>query len=288
MAIELPDIRAEWNFGDTKKSRANFENLIKKYSTHEEYILELKTQIARTLGIESSFDEAHKLLDEVNKSLKENQKTAIARYYIERGRVYNSDNKRNEAVQEFLKALEASKVIKHEHLIVDSAHMLAIAGPKFKDQKKWTEIALEEAKKAKDSKVQDWRGSLLNNWGSSLFEQKQYKEAMKIFKDALEFRKTKSNTEAIIIAKWSVARTHRALNEVDKALVIQLSLIKEWDKIGKKDGYVYEELGEIYLLTKEDEKRKKYFQMAYEELSKDKWFVKNESKKLDRLGALSK
>ena len=287
MANELPDIRSEWNFGNTKQSRDNFEKLIEKYSVHEEYILELKTQIARTLGLESRFDEAHKLLDKIKQSLKKEHKTATARYFIERGRVFNSDNKKEEAAKEFFKAFEASKEINSEHLIVDSAHMLAIAVPEFKDQKKWTEIAIDEASKAKDSKVKDWKGSLLNNWGWSLFDQKQYQEAMQVFKDALAFRETKNNAEAIIIARWSIARTHRALNEIDKAIEIQISLIREWERIGEKDGYVYEELGELYLVKKDDKNRKKYFKMAYDELLKDKWFAKNEKKRLERFKSLS-
>ena len=77
-------------------------------------------------------------------------------------------------------------------------------------------------------------------------------------------------------------------NEIDKALEIQLKLIKEWEKIGKQDGYVYEELGEIYLLQKKNEARKKYFKMAYEKLSQDKWFAKNKSERLARLKTLSR
>ena len=287
MANVLPDIRDLWNYNQPQQSREKFKKLIQTYSHHDEYVLILKTQVARTLGLELKFQEAHKLLAQVQESLKPNQKRATAWYFIEKGRVYNSHHKKSDAIQNFLQAFKFSQEIQHEHLIVDSAHMLAIASVNFEDQKKWTKIAIEEAGQATDLRVRDWKGSLLNNWGWSLFEQKEYKAALKVFKEALKFRETKSSTEAILIAKWTVARTYRAINEIDSALKIQTTLLKDWENLGKKDGYVYEELGELYLVKKEDKKRKRYFQLAFQELSKDPWFVKNKSQRLERIKTLA-
>lgn len=81
----------------------------------------------------------------------------------------------------------------------------------------------------------------------------------------------------------------------DEALPILLSLVEEYDlmmKEGKLDipepilfsvrGLVYEELAEIY------HARAKYFAgLAYEDLSKDEWFKKLESARLERLKKLS-
>ena len=105
-------------------------------------------------------------------------KKAMTRYFLERGRVYNSSGKKEEAIKEFLKSFELAKAINFEYLIVDAAHMLAIANKEFSEQKKWTEIAIENAKSAKDQQTKDWMGSLLNNWGWSLFDQKKFEQAL--------------------------------------------------------------------------------------------------------------
>ena len=52
------------------------------------------------------------------------------------------------------------------------------------------------------------------------------------------------------------------------------------------DGYVYEELGEIYLAKGED-LSKMYFGFAFNELGKDEWFAKNEAARLQRMKDLS-
>jgi len=56
----------------------------------------------------------------------------------------------------------------------------------------------------------------------------------------------------------------------------------------EQDGYVYEELGELYLLKNETDKSKEYFSKAYEILSKDDWMMKNETSRIDRMFKLSR
>ena len=99
-------------------------------------------------------------------------------------------------------------------------------------------------------------------------------------------RQGKETTPAVFIAKWTVARTLRALNRIDDAIKVQLGLMEEMVKGEAADGYVYEELGELYLM-KGEELHKMYFQFAYNELSKDSWFAANETARLNRMKELA-
>ena len=109
---------------------------------------------------------------------------------------------------------------------------------------------------------------------------------MSIFLRALKWREEKQQPYETFLAKWCVARTLRALNRIEDALKIQLGLFEQLVEEDKKDGYVYEELAELYL-QKNDAVHKMYFQFAYNELSLDTWLAKNEPARLSRLKELS-
>ena len=96
------------------------------------------------------------------------------------------------------------------------------------------------------------------------------------------WREEKQSAHELFLAKWCVARTLRALGRLDDAIKIQLALLEQMIDIGPTDGYVYEELGELYLAKGEDVS-KMYFQFAYNELSKDTWLAANEPKRLERM-----
>jgi hypothetical protein len=102
----------------------------------------------------------------------------------------------------------------------------------------------------------------------------------------LAFREAKGEPSSIRVAKWSVARTYRSMKRYEEALKIQMSLEEEFNKLPEKDGYVYEELGELYLALTKTDFSKKYFGLAYGELSKDEWFKSNEAKRLQRIKEL--
>ncbi len=107
-----------------------------------------------------------------------------------------------------------------------------------------------------------------------------------MFEKALELHLTQKSAANIRIAKWSVARTQRSLKLWDEALKAQLELEKELEAAKETDGFVFEELAELYELKGETVKAKKYFGLAYDELSKDEWFKANESVRLERLKQL--
>jgi hypothetical protein len=90
---------------------------------------EVSTQIARTLGLQRKFAEAHALLDAIEPRLTGLPTHVRVRYLLERGRVFNSSGAPERAVPLFAEALELAEADKDEFYAVDAAHMLGIAAP---------------------------------------------------------------------------------------------------------------------------------------------------------------
>ncbi len=104
MPMDLPDFDTLWDYGKPAETELKFREILAMYGSTADstYTFELMTQIARTLGLQQKFDEAHKFLDEVETALAEERGSAGAspsreawdrvhvRYLLERGRVCNS------------------------------------------------------------------------------------------------------------------------------------------------------------------------------------------------------
>jgi tetratricopeptide (TPR) repeat protein len=210
------------------------------------------------------------------------------RYYLERGRLYNSNNEKGKALPEFFKAYEISNENSLDYFAVDALHMIAIAYSNPDDQIQWNEKAIEYAEKSSDAKTKKWLGSLYNNTGWSLFDQGKYTEALHYFDNALDYRELQKEPQSIRIAKWCIARTHRELENYEQALKIQLALEQEYIEQGIEiDGYTLEELAEIYYYMNQNARAKDYFSKAYEKLSTDIWLQRNEKSRLQRLKRLA-
>lgn len=68
-----------------------------------------------------------------------------------------------------------------------------------------------------------------------------------------------------------------------KLVPVQRALETEHKATGTTDGYVYEEIAENLALLGRNEEARPYFELAYLELGKDDWFVKNEPERLANL-----
>lgn len=284
----LPDLDKLWNFDDPAVTEIKFRALVvdEKDSTNKDYYLQLMTQIARAQGLQLKFDDAHKTLDEVQKNIDSSTPVTEIRYLLERGRVFNSSKKGDQALPVFLKAFEIATERNQDRWAVDSAHMVAIAEPKPEKQLEWNLKAMAITEMSKDEKVRNWVGSLYNNMGWTYHDSGKLDEALEMFKKALAFREIKGEPSTIRIAKWTIARTYRSMKRFNEAFEIQMMLEKEFSHSNKPDGYVFEELGELYLLTSKPDLSKKYFELAYNVLSKDAWVIANDPKKLARLKEL--
>ena len=250
MAEELPNFNKLWNFQDPAETEKTFRELLPRAqeSGNLDYHLQLLTQIARTLGLQARFEDAHKVLDEVEKKLTEETGTARIRYLLERGRAFNSSKQKDKARVLFLEAWEFGCKHDEEYYAVDAAHMMALVEPQEK-KLAWNLNAMELAEKSKDKRAKLWLGTLYNNIGWDFHDQKEYGKALEAHEKCWEWYKQHApQSSGALVAKWSVAKQLRYLGKVDQAKRMQEELLAAWEKAGKPDGFVYEELAECLLL----------------------------------------
>ena len=186
---KLPDFDSLWDYDHPGATEKKFRELLSVAldSLDLSYLSQLLTQIARTEGLQRKFQDAHNTLDRVQKALDKTDAKTRVRYLLERGRVFKSSRKPEEARPLFLEALELAVKSNEDFYAVDAAHMIAIVEPPEK-QLQWNLKALDLAENSTDEKARKWRGSLYNNLGWTYFEQRQFEEALLMFEKAREFQ----------------------------------------------------------------------------------------------------
>ncbi|GAB4136960.1 MAG: tetratricopeptide repeat protein [Planctomycetaceae bacterium] len=285
-----PDFDALWNFNDPVTTEQTFREILKSESAENssdrpDWQWELLTQIARAQGLQRKFDDAHATLDSVEEQAKTKSSRVGIRYLLERGRVFNSSKKPDEATPLFLKAWEAAREAGEDALAIDAAHMLAIvADPQ--NALDWNQQALELATTSPNPTARRWAGSLHNNIGWTHHGNGDYSKALEHFEKALACREREHQTEEIPIARWCLARCLRSLGKIAEALEIQKGLLAEHREAGTTDGYVFEELAECQWAMGMQDKAREHFAMAYAELSQDRWLMDNEPDRINRLREL--
>lgn len=281
----LADFDSMWNYNDPAASEKKFRDLLPaaKQSRNKSYYAQLLTQIARAQGLQDNFVGANETLDRVQNMLSDEMIVARVRYLLERGRVLNSSGSPEQAKPLFQQAWELATAKGKDYWAVDVAHMLGIVEPPEK-QLYWSLQALAIAEKTKDARAKGWRGPLYNNIGWTYHDLGQFDTALVYFQKGLEWREKIGDQAGTLIAKWTVGRTLRSLGRIDEALDLQKKLEQEIaDKELPPDGYVFEELGELYLLKGNADSSGKYFKLAYDILSKDTWLQENQPDRLARL-----
>ena len=287
---KLPDFDSLWDYDHPGATEKRFRDLLPAALDSRDfaYLTQLLTQIARAEGLQRKFQDAHNTLDRVEKALlkaEADDKTRV-RYLLERGRVFNSSGKRDEARPLFIQALDLAAKSKDDFNAVDAAHMMAIVETDEK-QLQWNLKALDLAENSADEKARKWRGSIYNNLGWTYFEQKQYEEALLMFEKAQEFQQQQGDPNKIMIAKWCVAKTLRMMDHTEEALEMQRALFEQYQATGKRSGYVYEEIAECLIVMGQEQEAQGWFAAAYEELSRDPRLA-NEQDRLDRLKELGR
>lgn len=283
----MADFDRLWNFDDPAGTERKFRELLPaaERSGDADALLQLKTQIARTLGLQRKFAEAHALLDEVEKGLTPALKVARVRCLLERGRVLNTSGNPEKARPLFLEAYEFGAREKLESWAIDAAHMMGIVEPPEK-QIGWTEKALALAESSTDERARRWRASLHNNLGFSLLDLGKREAALAHFETALAIRKEQKTPAQIRIAEWCVAHALRLLGRIDEALAIQRRL--EEEQRGKDaDGYVFEEIGECLLAKGDAKGAEEWFAKAWQALRSNPDVPKDRLERMQRLGKVS-
>jgi tetratricopeptide (TPR) repeat protein len=280
------DIDALWDYNQPGASEARFRDALKTESGDD--ALEVETQIARTFSLRREFAQAHTLLDAVQRRLSVTTRPAVrVRYLLERGRAFRSANEVAKARPLFLEAWQIADKEKLTLLAIDAAHMMGIVEAGDEAQR-WNERAMAQAMGSLLPRAIRWRGSLANNMGHTERERGNLDAAMKHFQASLiAFQLTRSSAQ-IRTAKWQIANVLRLLKRFDEALAMQLAIEAEAAAAAEPDGYVFEEIAEIYLVKNEAAKAKPYFAKAVEALTKDTWFSENEADRLARMRQLAK
>jgi len=282
------DFDSLWNYDDPAATELQFRQLLPSAETRGDasYRAQLLTQIARAQGLQRQFDAAHQTLDQAAKLLTDNLQAAHIRLLLERGRVFNSSGKPDEARPLFLQAWELALIGQEDFYAIDAAHMLAIVSSSD-EQMQWNLKALDLAESSSQPRARKWLGSLYNNIGWTYHDAGQYNEALDVFEKALRYRQEQAEPSSIRVARWCVARTLRSLGRTQEALDQQRVLFREVGLEGGSVGYIVEEIAECLLILDLKEVSRLYFRQAYAELSKDQWLVANEAARLERLKNLS-
>jgi tetratricopeptide (TPR) repeat protein len=287
------DLLSLWNFDDPAASEARFCSLAETLPADSDDRLETETQRARAIGLQRRFDEAHAVLDAVERAMatpaaaEPRRPRVRVRFLLERGRVLNSSGHPDRAKPLFVEAFDAATAAGEDALAVDAAHMVAIAEPAPEPQMAWNERALALAMASPDPVARRWRASLLNNMGWTRHGEGAYEAALGLFEQALEAQLEKGDAGLVRVARWSIARCLRSLGRFDEALAAQREIAEDLVAAGEDDGFVEEELAECLLALGQSGAAKPHFARAATLLGGDAWFVANEVARLERLRMLA-
>jgi tetratricopeptide (TPR) repeat protein len=274
------DFNDKWDYYDPAGSEAVFRRLLADSESREDdYRLQLKTQLARSLGLQGKFGEAHKVLDEVEQAMPPGSLVEV-RYLLERGRAFNSDKQVEKAMLLFSNASSLAQQLEADFFTVDALHMLGIAAPS-EVRLEWNLKAIEVAQNSADERARGWLVSLYNNTGWTLFDEKRYEEALDLFQKEIPLCEQQGKAKPLKIARWSVAKVLRVLGRVEEALAIQREL-----ELDSPDGFTLEEIGECLLALDRPQEAAPYFRRAYDELSQIDW-VAEDNERIQRLKQLA-
>ena len=188
--LRQEDLDTLWDFNDPTAS----ESRLRSAAQNSEHRDELLTQVARALGLQGRFDEAHELLD----SLPDDH----VRVPLERGRLHNSAGDPAAAIPFFAEAAAHATGF----LEVDALHMLAIADqPNAAD---WTRKGLDAVAATDDARTKRWATSLHNNYGWTLYDSGDLEGALRSFEGALAAAGTDTQRE---LAQEAIAEVTREL-----------------------------------------------------------------------------
>ncbi|MGD0140109.1 MAG: tetratricopeptide repeat protein [Tepidisphaeraceae bacterium] len=283
----LPDVKSLWDYRDPAATERRFRDLLPQSASDPAYHVELLSQIARTHSLRGNFTEAHALLDQAESLLKPDMHRPGVCCLLERGRTYNSDGNPQAALPLFQSAYRLATEHHFDFLAVDAAHMIAIAHPDPAEQLRWNLQTIDLVESCADLTLRSWLGPLCNNAGWTYHDQGDYPRSLALLQKAQVYHDQFGDAKAKFIARWSVAKLLRLNDRRGEALEIQQLLESDMTAGNDPDGFVYEELGELYLLQNRHDVAREYFRKAYPLLEKVDWLVQSELARVERIRKLA-
>lgn len=243
------DLSALWDFDDpvASEQRLRAAAEVARRAARELDRLVALTQVARALGLQTRFADAHAVLDLVLADLSRQDPTdhearaVSARVELERGRLLRSAGEQG-AAECFADAAGLAGQVGDVPLEVDALHMLALADPDPESAVRLNRVALRLARASADPAARRWEASLLNNLGCALVDAGRPDQALAVFQEAVERRGQRGERREAQVGRWMVAWTLRLLGRSDEALAMQRALKAELLADGVEDPYVDEEI----------------------------------------------
>ncbi len=224
-----------WDSNDPEGSERRLRDAMAMAEGADQLVL--MTQVARAMGLQKKYDDAHDLLDQLATSDDE----VATRISLERGRLLRSAGEPDEARPHFEAAVATARAAELDVLLVDALHMMALVAPP-EQQESINREALAVARASDVPAARDWDASLLNNLGMTNADAGDFGFALPLFEEALAARERIGDVDRIRVARWMVAWTLRNLGRTDEALALQRALKAELEAAGEEDPYVDEEL----------------------------------------------
>lgn len=236
-------LRPLWDFNDLDTSEQRLREQLDAETT-DAGRAEVLTQLARIEGLQDRFDAGDKLIDEAV-VLAGDDKAALARIDLERGRLRRSGGDQDAARPLFISAFEIAMDAGQTFIAADSAHMAALVGGGREGFIDWTRRGIDLAEA--DDGARYWLGPLYNNLGWEYYDAGDYQEALNAFERQVTAREADGDKQGVIeISRYAVGKTLRALGRSPEAIPLLETAVAWADGEGAPDGWFHEELAEEY------------------------------------------
>ena len=198
-----------WDFSDAsgseKRIRAALATSMDATETRE-----LRTQLARALGLLGRFTEAHGMLD----ALDLDDPVVAVRYSLERGRLHNSAGAPVEASRHFRRAADLAAPPAAPELTflrIDALHMLAIAEPEGAEDH--TALAIRELADVDDPRTLRWLVALHYNLAGHRFDAGDAAGALEAYEASMDAAEAYGSPTQISQVAEALAEARAAAGE---------------------------------------------------------------------------